>query len=212
MALRCHRSGHNNRPQCVRTAVIGADPYPGRECQRVVLQRAVARAGVRYRSNELINGRESRIKGNKERLGPMNSPFDGEAFQPQDPLVEDAGAAPSWLGPRRARLTAHRVRHRHPARDMPLVRGVQDSLVRCGLSRTEHTLAGSETVHSPRVVLADVGPPGWVQVDLLAGQSAEDFAAHARAIAQDLDVPEVWVVPLGRSCIRLELTAQRDGS
>jgi hypothetical protein len=135
----------------------------------------------------------------------MNSPFDGKAFQPQDQLVEDAGAARSWLGFQRARLTAPRVRHNHPARDMPLARGVQDSLVRCGLSRTEHTLAGSETVHSPRVVSADPGPSGWVQIDLLAGQSAEDFASHASAIAQDLGVSEVWVVPLGRSCIRLEL-------
>jgi hypothetical protein len=142
----------------------------------------------------------------------MNGPFHGKAFQPGDQLVKDAGADPSRLGPRQARLTTIRVRHRHPTRDKPLVRGVQDSLVRCGLSRTEHTLAGSETVHSPRVVSADAGPPGWVQIDLLAGQSAEDFAAHASAIAQALDVPEVWVVPLGLSRIRLELPAQPDGS
>jgi hypothetical protein len=142
----------------------------------------------------------------------MNGPFHGKAFQPQDQLVKDAGAARSWLGPRRARLAAPRVRHSHPAREKPLVRGVQDSLVRCGLSRTEYSIAGSETVHSPRVVSADAGPPGWVQIDLLAGQSAEDFAAHASAIAQDLDVPEVWVVPLGLSRIRLELPAPPDGS
>jgi hypothetical protein len=138
----------------------------------------------------------------------MNGPFHGKAFQPQDQLVKDGGVAPSRLAPRWARLTAPRVRHSHPTRDKPLVRGVQDSLVRCGLSRTEHRIAGSETVHSPRVVSADAGPPGWVQIDLLAGQSAKDFAAHASAIAHDLDVPEVWVVPLGLSRIRLELPAQ----
>jgi hypothetical protein len=109
-------------------------------------------------------------------------------------------------------LTTPKVRHRDPARDKPLVRGVQDSLVRCGLSRTEHTLAGSETVHRPRVVSVDAGPPGWVQIDLLPGQSAEDFAACASAIAHHLGVPELWVVPLGGSRIRLELPAQRDGS
>jgi hypothetical protein len=141
----------------------------------------------------------------------MNGPFHGKAFQPQDQLVKDADAAPSWLGPRRTRLTTPQL-SRHPARNKPLVRGVQDSLVRCGLSRTEHTLAGSETLHSPRVVSADAGPPGWVQIDLLPGQSPEDFAAHAPAIAHDLGVPEVWVVPLGLSRIRLELPAQRDGS
>ena len=142
----------------------------------------------------------------------MNGPFHGEAFRPQDQLVKDAGAGRSWLGPRRARLITTRVRHSQPTREKPLVRGVQDSLVRCGLSRIGYSIAGSETVHSPRVVSADAGPPGWVQIDLLAGQSAEDFAAHASAIAQDLDVPEVWVVPLGRSRIRLELPAQPDGS
>ncbi len=142
----------------------------------------------------------------------MNGPVHGKAFQPVDQLVEDAGAGPSWLGPRRARLTAPWVRYRRPARDMPLVRGVRDSLVRCGLGRREYTLAGSETVHCPRVVSVDAGPPGWVQLDLLAGQSAADFAARASAIAQELGVPEVWVVPLGRSRIRLELPAQRDGS
>jgi hypothetical protein len=142
----------------------------------------------------------------------MNGSFHGEALQPGDQLVKDAGVAPSWLGPRWARLTTTRVRHSHPTRAKPLVRGVQDSLVRCGLSRTDHRIAGSETVHSPRVVSADAGPPGWVQIDLLAGQSAEDFTAHASAIAQDLGVPEVWIVPLGRSRIRLELPAQPDGS
>jgi hypothetical protein len=47
----------------------------------------------------------------------MNGPFHGKAFQPQDQLVKDAGAAPSRLAPRRARLTTTRVRHRHPTRD-----------------------------------------------------------------------------------------------
>jgi hypothetical protein len=89
----------------------------------------------------------------------------------------------------------------------PFVRCVQDSLARCGLARAEHTATGAETVHTPRVVWADVGPPGWVQIDLLAGQSADDFTAHAPTIAQDLGVPQVWVVPLGRSRVRLELPA-----
>jgi hypothetical protein len=138
----------------------------------------------------------------------MNGPFPGKAFPPQDQLAKDADTDPSWLGPRRARSTTPRARHRDPARDKPLVRGVQDSLVKCGLTRTERTLAGNETWHRPRVVSADAGPPGWVQIDLLPGQSAEAYAAHAAAIAHDLGVPEVWIVPLGRSRIRLELPAQ----
>jgi hypothetical protein len=80
-----------------------------------------------------------------------------------------------------ARMTTALVRPRLQARDKLLVRRVQDSFVRCGLSRTEHTGAGGQMVHTPRVVSADTGPPGWVQIDLLPGQSAEDFAAHAPA-------------------------------
>lgn len=66
-------------------------------------------------------------------------------------------------------------------------------------------------MHTPRVVVAEAGPPAWVQVDLLAGQSAEEFAVHAPQIAQHVGVPQVWVVPLGRSRVRLELPAQQDG-
>jgi hypothetical protein len=47
---------------------------------------------------------------------------------------------------------------------------------------------------------------------LLPGQSAEDVAAQASAIGQHLEVSQVWVVPLGRSRIRLELPATPDGS
>jgi len=104
------------------------------------------------------------------------------------------------------------VRHSHPTSEKPLVRGVQDSLVRCGLRRIEYSIAGSERVHCPRVVSADAGPPGWVQIDLLAGQSAEDFAAHASAIAYGLGVAEVKVVTLGPSLIRLHLLPDQGGS
>jgi hypothetical protein len=62
-------------------------------------------------------------------------------------------------------------------------------------------------VHAPRVVSAGAGPVAWVQIDLLPGQSPEDVAALAPAIAHQLGVSQVWVVPLGRSCIRLELSA-----
>jgi len=108
-------------------------------------------------------------------------------------------------------LTTARVGHRPRAKVKLLVRGVQDSLAQCGLARTEYTVTSGETLHTPRVVSADAGPPAWVQIDLLPGQSAEDFAAHALEIAQHIGVPQVWVVPLGRSRIRLELPAQQHG-
>ena len=109
-------------------------------------------------------------------------------------------------------MTTAPVGPRLQASDKLFVRRVQDGLARCGLYRIEYTGAGDETLHTPRVVAADARPPGWVQIDMLPGQSAEDFAAHAAAIAHHLGVPHVWVVPLGRSRIRLELPAQRESS
>ena len=111
-----------------------------------------------------------------------------------------------------ARITTAQIDPRLQARNTLFVQRVQDSLVRCGLHRMEYTGAGDETLHTPRVVAADARPPEWVQIDMLPGQSAEDFAAHAPAIAHALGVPQVWVVPLGRSRIRLELPAQHESS
>jgi hypothetical protein len=144
--------------------------------------------------------------------GSMNRSLYGKAFRPPGELVEDADAVASQRGPRWGWLPTARVGHEAQTTDKLLVRSVQDSLVRSGLSRTEHTVAGGDTLHIPRVVSADAGPPGWVQIDLLPGQSAEDFTAHASALAQSLGVPQVWVVPLGRSRVRLELPTQRDRS
>lgn len=142
----------------------------------------------------------------------MNRSLYGKAFRLPGELVEDADAVASQRGPRWGWLPTARVGHEAQTTDKLLVRSVQDSLVRSGLSRTEHTVAGGDTLHIPRVVSADAGPPGWVQIDLLPGQSAEDFTAHASALAQSLGVPQVWVVPLGRSRVRLELPTQRDRS
>jgi hypothetical protein len=109
-------------------------------------------------------------------------------------------------------MSSARVERRSQTSDKLLIRRVQDSLTKCGLNRTERTSVGGNTVHTPRVVSADARPPGWVQIDLLPGQSAEDFAAYAPAIAQHLGVPHIWVVPLGRSRIRLELPARHESS
>lgn len=44
-----------------------------------------------------------------------------------------------------------------------------------------------------------------LDIRMLQGQTPEDFAAHASAMAYNLDVAEVRVIPLGVSLIRLEL-------
>ena len=108
--------------------------------------------------------------------------------------------------------TTTRVRPKPQASDKLFIRRVQNSLARCGLHRIQYTSTGEETLHTPRLVAADAQPPSWVQIDMLPGQSAEDFAAHAPAIAHALGVPHVWIVPLGRSRIRLELPAPHENS
>ena len=109
-------------------------------------------------------------------------------------------------------ITTTRLRPKPQASDKLFIRRVQNSLARCGLHRINYTSTGEETLHTPRLVAADARPPSWVQIDMLPGQSAEDFAAHAPAIARHLGVPHVWIIPLGRSRIRLELATQHEDS
>jgi hypothetical protein len=82
---------------------------------------------------------------------------------------------------------------------------VQDSLAELGLSHQDYSIAGGRMVHIPKVVTASAWPPVEVVIRMLLGQKAENFAAHADAIASYLDVTQVKVVPLEHSLIRLEL-------
>ena len=109
-------------------------------------------------------------------------------------------------------ITTTRLRPNPQASNKLFIRRVHNSLARCGLHRINYTSTGEETLHTPRLVAADARPPSWIQIDMLPGQSAEDFAAHAPAIAHHLGVPHVWIVPLGRSRIRLELATQHEES
>ncbi len=47
---------------------------------------------------------------------------------------------------------------------------------------------------------------------MLPGQMPDDFAAHVRRIAYNLDVAEVRVIPLGPSLIRLEMVKKSDSA
>jgi hypothetical protein len=72
----------------------------------------------------------------------------------------------------------------------------------------QHTRSAGQdpasSFQAPQVsVLA--GPPVGLEIRMLPGQMPADFAAHAPAIAYNLGVAEVRVVPLGPSLIRLEL-------
>ncbi|MCA1681858.1 MAG: hypothetical protein LC700_01650 [Actinobacteria bacterium] len=82
---------------------------------------------------------------------------------------------------------------------------VQDILVGRGLTQADYSIGGGRTLHIPEVISVTPGPPVGLDIRTLPGQMPDDFAAHAPAIAYNLGVVEVRVVPLGPSLIRLEL-------
>ena len=94
---------------------------------------------------------------------------------------------------------------RHQVESERLARRVEEIIAGLGLSQEDWSIAVGRVFHSPQVVSVDPGPPVSVDIRILAGQSPEDFSVHAAAIAYDLGMAEVRVVPLGPSMIRLEL-------
>jgi hypothetical protein len=123
------------------------------------------------------------------------------AEEPEEPAFCRASLLYRLLTWRRVR----RLERLHWESDQRFAWYVQDILVGCGLTQQDSSIAGGRTVHIPHVVAVIPGPPVSLDVHILPGQLPEDFAAHAQAIAYDLDVAEVRVIPLGPSMIRLEL-------
>ncbi|MBV9012817.1 MAG: DUF1918 domain-containing protein [Pseudonocardiales bacterium] len=82
---------------------------------------------------------------------------------------------------------------------------VEDILAGLGLVHDDFSIGGSRTFHVPEVVSVTPGPPMGLDIRMLPGQTPDDFSPHAPAIAYDLGMAEVRVVPLGPSYIRLEL-------
>lgn len=82
---------------------------------------------------------------------------------------------------------------------------MEDILAGCGLVEDYSSIGGGRTVHVPQVISVADEPPKSLVVKILPGQMPEDFAAKAPAIAYDLGVTKVRVVPLEPCLIRLEL-------
>jgi hypothetical protein len=118
-----------------------------------------------------------------------------------------AGATPWLFRLRHPQEWRHSrdAERRQDIRDQQLAQRVEDIIAGLGLIHTDHSIAGGQIVHSPQVVSIDPGPPEGLDIQILPGQLPEDFSAHASAIAYDLGVAEVRVVPLGPALIRLEL-------
>lgn len=60
-------------------------------------------------------------------------------------------------------------------------------------------------MHVPHVIAVSPGPPLSLDIRILPGQLPEDFMARGHAIAYDLEVSDIRVIPLAPSLIRLEL-------
>ena len=82
---------------------------------------------------------------------------------------------------------------------------VEKIIAGLGLTYEDFSIAAGRVFRIPQVVSVDPGPPVGLDIRILPGQAPEDFSAHAAAIAYDLGMAEVRVVPLGPSVIRLEL-------
>jgi hypothetical protein len=109
------------------------------------------------------------------------------------------------LARRRARQLECTRQARDQARDQLLASRVRDIIVGRGLTQTAFSIGGGRNIHVPQVVSVIAGPPMGLNIRTLPGQTPDDFATHAPAIAYNLGVAEVRVVPLGPSLIRLEL-------
>lgn len=85
---------------------------------------------------------------------------------------------------------------------------VQDILAGVGLARMDFSIGGGRFTRGPQVVSMTDGPPVQLHIRILPGQTPDDFAARAPAIAYSLGVPEIRVVALNPSLIRLDLLSQ----
>jgi hypothetical protein len=75
-----------------------------------------------------------------------------------------------------------------------------------------YSIGGGRGWHVPQVVSVVDGPPAALDIRTLPGQAPDDFVKHASAIAYNLGMAEVRVVPLGPSTIRLELLPETGSS
>ena len=135
----------------------------------------------------------------------MNSKIHQTVSQPSARPVEIGLPHPSLLG---RLLTRRRTRRReriHREHDQRFAWFMQDILAGCGLAIEDYSVGGGRVVHIPQVISLSDGPPESLVIKMLPGQMPEDFTAHAPAIAYDLGVTEVRVVPLEPFLIRLEL-------
>jgi hypothetical protein len=140
----------------------------------------------------------------------MNRDPQDEPHRPSEDSHDNVSAGPWLLSRRRARQQARWLHRRRLAGDQRLAWHVQDVLVGCGLSQADYSIAAGRVFHIPKVVSVVDEYPVGLTIHMLPGQMPDDYAAHARRIAYNLDVAEVRVIPLGPHLIRMELFPKPD--
>lgn len=103
------------------------------------------------------------------------------------------------------RRRARELERRRQEHNQRLAWHLEDILRGRGLTQPYYSMVGGRGLHVPQVISVIDGPPVGLEIQLLPGQTPHDFAAHTGAIAYNLGVAAVRVIPLGPSLIRLEL-------
>jgi hypothetical protein len=130
-------------------------------------------------------------------------------LQKNHPLLEEPMenlGLVSWLWRRSlARRRTQRLEHTRQALNQQLAWRAQDIFAGCGLAQGDFSIAVGHVFHIPQVLSVVAGPPVGLKIRTLPGQMPDEFAAQAPAIAYNLGVSKVRVVPLGPSLIQLKL-------
>lgn len=140
----------------------------------------------------------------------MNGHRDETTVRPREEAAKDGAHRPSLRHSLLGRRRARRLERLRRADDQSFARHIQDIFVKLGLTEANYSISGGYTLHVPQVISMIAGPPRRFDIRTLPGQGPDDFAAHAQAIARELDVAQVGVIPLGRSLVRLEVLQERD--
>lgn len=135
----------------------------------------------------------------------MNGHLQKTTVPPLEKPVEDVVPRASLLRRLLGRRSARRLESAHQEHDQRLAQRVQEIIAGRGLIQADYSIGGGRCVHTPQVISVAAGPPVRLDIKILPGQTPDDFAAHASAIAYNLGVAEVRVVPLTPFVIRLEL-------
>jgi hypothetical protein len=123
--------------------------------------------------------------------------------------MEHLGLLSSLLRRPLARCHARQLERARQEHKQWLAWRVEDIIAGRGLARMYFSIGGGRDWHVPQVVSVVDGPPVGLDIRTLPGQTPDDFTKHAPAIAYNLGVAEVRVVPLEPSLIRLELLPEQ---